>query len=201
MLFWIIACLIVALVAATLVPSLLRPDTGPAAPSADIAVYRDQLAEVDRDLARGVLDQSEAERTRTEISRRLLSADKAGNAPLVQNPSGPSRVMAGLTVAGLAMMGLGLYAWLGAPGYPDISRAGRIAAGDALRAGRISQAAAEALVPVTQATDVPAADMALIDQLREAVKTHPHRLKAGAFWPSLKPGSATTPPPPGRRNS
>ena len=181
MLFWIIACLIVALVAATLVPSLLRPDTGPAAPSADIAVYRDQLAEVDRDLARGVLDQSEAERTRTEISRRLLLADKAGNAPLAQNPSGPSRVMAGVTVAGLAMMGLGLYAWLGAPGYPDMSRAGRIAAGDALRAGRISQAAAEALVPVTQATDVPAADMALIDQLREAVKTHPTSVEGWGF--------------------
>ena len=181
MLFWIIACLIMALVAATLLPPLLRPAPVPPAQSADIAVYRDQLAEVDRDLARGMLDASEADRTRTEISRRLLLADKCGTPVLVSQPPQVSRIMAGIMLAVLGLGSLAMYDWLGAPGYPDTPRAARIAAGDALREGRISQAEAEALVPVQPAADVPAADMALIDQLREAVKTHPDSVQGWGF--------------------
>ncbi len=181
MLFWIIACLIVALVAATLLPALLRPASITPAQSPDIGVYRDQLAEVDRDLSRGVLDRAEAERTRAEISRRLLMADKVG-LPVFANSSPKfNRVMAGVTLALLGLGSLGMYAWLGAPGYPDTSRAARIAAGDTLRDGRITQAAAEALVPVTIAADVPAADMALITQLRDAVKTHPDSITGWGF--------------------
>ena len=40
-------------------------------------VYRDQLREVDRDVTRGVLTQTEAERLRTEIGRKILDADRA----------------------------------------------------------------------------------------------------------------------------
>ena len=181
MLFWIIACLIVALVAATLLPPLLRPAPVPPAQSPDIGVYRDQLAEVERDLARGMLDPSEADRTRTEIARRLLVADKAGVPVSVSQPPQISRIMAGVTLALLGLGSLAMYGWLGAPGYPETPRAARIAAGDALRDGRISQAEAEALVPVTLAADVPAADTALIDQLRETVKTHPESIPGWGF--------------------
>ena len=181
MLFWIIACLIVALVAATLLPTLLRPASIAPELSADMTVYRDQLAEVDRDLARGVLDRAEADRTRTEISRRLLAADKAGAATSVATSPRVDRIMAGVVVMVLGAGGLAMYDWLGAPGYPDISRASRIAAGDALREGRMDQAEAEALVPVQPVADVAAADMALIDQLREAVKTHPDSIPGWGF--------------------
>jgi cytochrome c-type biogenesis protein CcmH len=181
MLFWIIACLIAALVAASLLPSLLRPVDRPAMESADMGVYRDQLAEVDRDLARGVLDQGEAERTRTEIARRLLAADKAGVRPGQDSPPMVNRLVAGIVAIGLTIGALGVYYWLGAPGYPDISRASRIAAGDAMRAGRISQAQAEALVPVTLSPDIPAADMALIAQLRTTVQDHPDSLQGWGF--------------------
>lgn len=180
MLFWIIACLIAALVAATLLPPLLRPLAPTPAQSADMGVYRDQLAEVDRDLIRGVLDVAEAERTRTEIARRLLAADKVGMPPA--NDAQPAnRTLAVVLAAVLALGSLALYAWLGAPGYPDISRSSRIAAGDAMRDGRISQTAAEALVPVTLAIDVPAADMAMIEQLRNAVRTHPESIQGWGF--------------------
>jgi cytochrome c-type biogenesis protein CcmH len=40
----------------------------------EIAVYRDQLNEIDRDLATGLIGAAEAEGARIEISRRLLSA-------------------------------------------------------------------------------------------------------------------------------
>src|SRR5688572_26465373 len=41
----------------------------------DIAVYRDQLEEIDRDRAAGLIAGLEAEAARIEVSRRLLAAD------------------------------------------------------------------------------------------------------------------------------
>ena len=182
MLFWIIACLIAALVAASLLQPLLWPADPAPAESRDIGVYRDQLAEVERDLARGLLDADAAARTRSEVSRRLLSADKAGvNAMLQVDPRRANRILAGVLLLGLTVGALVIYNWLGAPGYPDIAQASRIAAGDALREGRISQSQAEALVPVVLAADVPAADMALIAQLRVAVQDHPDQVQGWAF--------------------
>jgi cytochrome c-type biogenesis protein CcmH len=43
----------------------------------DTAVYRDQLRELDRDMARGLVTEAEAQGARLEIQRRLLAADAA----------------------------------------------------------------------------------------------------------------------------
>jgi cytochrome c-type biogenesis protein CcmH len=58
--------------------AFLRPRAG-ASPAAayDLQVYRDQLKEVDRDVERGILTEAEAARARTEVSRRILEADRA----------------------------------------------------------------------------------------------------------------------------
>src|SRR3981189_3744113 len=40
----------------------------------EAAVYKDQLTEIDRDVAAGLIGSSEAEAARVEISRRLLAA-------------------------------------------------------------------------------------------------------------------------------
>ena len=48
----------------------------------EAAVYRDQLAEVDRDLAGGLIGASEAEAARVEISRRLLAASTMRSGPI-----------------------------------------------------------------------------------------------------------------------
>ena len=40
--------------------------------SHDLEVYRDQLAELDRDAARGLIGAAEAEEARAEIARRIL---------------------------------------------------------------------------------------------------------------------------------
>lgn len=180
MLFWIIASLSAALVVASLLYPLWRPAGVSPSEARDIGVYRDQLAEIDRDLARGLLDPAEAERTRTEVSRRLLLADKAGTAAAGPAPQLANRVLTGTLLAGMLAGSLGLYNWLGAPGYPDISQASRIAAGDALRQTRMSQAEAEALVPATPA-EIPAADLELIERLRATVQNHPEELQGWAF--------------------
>ena len=46
----------------------------------DIAVYRDQLEELNRDLATGSIGKTEGEAARVEISRRLLAAAESAKA-------------------------------------------------------------------------------------------------------------------------
>jgi cytochrome c-type biogenesis protein CcmH len=61
-------------VSALLVP-LLKPRLAAARPARQRhRVYRDQLAEVERERAPGTLVRSEADAARTEIERRLLAA-------------------------------------------------------------------------------------------------------------------------------
>src|SRR5205823_898566 len=62
-----------ALALAMLLAPLFYRRRGPASRDAySLAVYRDQLAEIERDLARGVLAAEHAEAARAEIARRIL---------------------------------------------------------------------------------------------------------------------------------
>ena len=51
--------------------------TAPSRAEFDVRIYRDQLAEVDHDAARGLLGPAEAKAARTEVKRRLLAATDA----------------------------------------------------------------------------------------------------------------------------
>jgi len=54
----------------------------------EAVVYKDQLAEIDRDVAAGLIGSSEAEAARVEISRRLLAAaDNRRDPPLASSVS------------------------------------------------------------------------------------------------------------------
>ncbi|MGB3313252.1 MAG: c-type cytochrome biogenesis protein CcmI [Albidovulum sp.] len=169
MLFWIVSLAIAAVLSAGLLRAYFKVG-GPAA-NADLQVYRDQLAEVDRDAARGVIGEGEAERTRVEISRRILEADQAGRASEALGRGGllvPS-VLIGAAVAGAA----GLYLWLGAPGYPDLPIADRKARAEMFKAERPSQAEAEAQTPLPPAPEPDAAYADLMGKLRNAVADNP----------------------------
>lgn len=140
----------------------------------DLKVYRDQLAEIDRDLARGTLPADEADRQRTEVSRRLLEADRA------LNSGDRSASTRGIFVAGVLILALigssyWVYIRLGAPGYPDLPLATRLAMSDELRANRAPQAEMEAQAAAARpAPAAPDADFAqLMEQLRAAVAERP----------------------------
>jgi len=92
----------------------------------DRAVYRDQLSELERDRARGLIAEREAETARLEIERRLLAADRADRAPPRERRALPLAA-AGLALALAAGAGA-LYAYLGSPGVPDEPAASRTAA-------------------------------------------------------------------------
>ncbi|MFO1142874.1 MAG: c-type cytochrome biogenesis protein CcmI [Amaricoccus sp.] len=189
-LFWGIAVLVAAGCAALIFAPLLRASArSERRASYDLQVHRDQLREVEADLARGILSADEATATRVEVSRRLLAAAdaEAAEAAGTAAPRRLSRAAAPAMIAILLGAAFGLYHWLGGAGQPDAPLAPRLAEAAAARAARPSQAEAEAAVAAQQ--DVPppvavsAGDLELIGRLEAALKTRPddlagHRLLA-----------------------
>lgn len=87
----------------------------------DVEVYRDQLEEIDRDRAAGLIGQVEAEAARVEVSRRLISAADA-QMPNERSGLSPAWRRRAVAVAALVLLPLGaagLYLTLGSPGLPD----------------------------------------------------------------------------------
>jgi cytochrome c-type biogenesis protein CcmH len=121
----VFAGLAVLALAVVVVPLLRTRPAPPGRGRYDAAVYRDQLAELDRDRARGLIGEAEAGVARLEIERRLLGAEAAAPA------AGPPRRHPALAVA-LALLvaggAAGLYLRLGAPGVADTEFALRVAA-------------------------------------------------------------------------
>ncbi len=108
-------------------------------------VYRDQLAEVERDLARGTLGEAEAERLKVEISRRILDLDRGEGARRVGGPSPSAMRWTALGVVLVAVVGGGwLYITIGAPGYRDMPLLERHAEAAETRRNRARQAELEA---------------------------------------------------------
>ena len=145
--------------------------------SSDMKVYRDQLSELDRDLARGTVSPQDADRARIEISRRLLEADKAAQAKATPEdaPEGVSRLVMAVSAATIACGAVGLYWLMGSPGYQDLGREKRIAMSQEMRDSRPSQTAAEADMPPWPGPPVeaPADYLELIQGLRDAVAKNP----------------------------
>src|ERR1700678_1791257 len=97
----------------------------------ETTVYKDQLAEVDRDLAAGLIGASEAEAARVEISRRLLAAADNQRDPPVASSLPLRRFAAILALVGLPIISLALYLPLGSPQLGDFPLAHRARAPDA----------------------------------------------------------------------
>ncbi|PIE09989.1 MAG: c-type cytochrome biogenesis protein CcmI [Rhodobacterales bacterium] len=180
--FYVI-CAVLTLAAAVLVlrPLLRTRAQTPAEESKDIAIFRAQLEEIDRDVARGTLDATEAERTRTEVARRMLAADRARSesaAPMGAPGRDGSIVLS--TIVGLLILGGAafLYTSIGAPGYPDLPLKARLAASEEARDTRMSQADMIARMPPSPALErADPAYIEMIEQLRTAVIDNPDDLE------------------------
>ncbi len=163
--FWTAAAAMAGAVTLILVLALRRG--GAAAPSApDSTVYRAQLAEIERDVARGTVSPEEGQRLRAEVARRLLEADRQAKAGAGPGTRGP--VVAGAAVAAVLLLAGGAltYLELGAPGYPDLPHSLRLAEARNLHAARPTQAEAEARAPAPVRPEADPAYLALMEQLR-----------------------------------
>jgi cytochrome c-type biogenesis protein CcmH len=91
----------------------------------EAAVYKDQLAEIDRDVAAGLIGSSEAEAARVEIGRRLLVAvDSQRDLPIASNIR-LRRSAAVIALVGLPIVAAALYLPLGSPWLDDFPLAQR----------------------------------------------------------------------------
>ncbi len=174
--FWISAGAMVVMVAVVLLQALRQAKASGPDGVEDLAIYRDQLAEVDRDLARGVIPADEAGRLRIEVQRRMLEADRT---PVQAVTNRPVSLAWGASLIVLALAGAGvLYLSLGAPGYPDLPIAGRLADAEAEYMNRPQQDDLEAKAgPFTPPADVNKTALDLIDKLRTAVAGRPDDLQ------------------------
>jgi cytochrome c-type biogenesis protein CcmH len=99
---------------------------GTLAGGSDRFVYQDQLQEVDRDRAAGLIGEPEAESARVEISRRLLAAADAeakatASAAPVTRATWHRRAAAIAAIVIVPVVALGFYLKLGSPAVPGQS--------------------------------------------------------------------------------
>ena len=121
MLFWLILALMTGATALGLLWPLARARQGLARGASDVAIYKDQLAEIERDRERGLIAAPEAQAAKLEVSRRLIEADRTVQASAPAPSSSLFRRRAAAIVILLAFPGLsmGIYALYGSPSLPD----------------------------------------------------------------------------------
>ncbi|MCV0425362.1 MAG: c-type cytochrome biogenesis protein CcmI [Roseibium sp.] len=122
MVFWILIAVMTGVAALSVLVPLSRTKRFPAASAAnaDEEVYRDQLAAIDSELERGLIDPGAAEAARTEVARRLLAAhDKNSGTPEARSEGARLKLAQALALLALPVMALGIYFTLGAPDVPD----------------------------------------------------------------------------------
>src|SRR5262245_14180884 len=122
-----------ALMTAAAIMAVLWPLARRASPSrsgSDVAIYRDPLDEIERDLPAGLIENNEAVSAQVEVSRRLIAAADAQPAPPsdVSSASWRRRAVAIVALLLLPLGATGLYLALGSPLLPDQPLAPRLAA-------------------------------------------------------------------------
>lgn len=123
MIFWVFAITMTATVLYAIIAPLRRKAVERASTADyDVAVFKSQLREVERDLRRGRVTAEEAEASRVEIGRRLLAADKRrGTVDATDRRAGTAgKVVAAVIIAGGVTTGVVVYDRSGDPGNPDM---------------------------------------------------------------------------------
>ena len=132
MLLWIAFSLMTgAAVLAVLWPLRTRVNGAASGAEADLAVYRDQLAEIERDRAAGMIGAAEFDAARTEVGRRILRV--AGEADIntarvIRGSDTRRRAVAVIALIGLPLMAGAVYFKLGSPQIEAQPLAARIQA-------------------------------------------------------------------------
>lgn len=124
MTLWFVLALMTAAAAFAVLWPLGR-GTRPTPDGSEVSVYRDQLAEVERDAAAGLIGEVEAAAARVEIGRRLLAASEAEESAAPASSLRVRRAVAVVALAGLPLVAGLLYAQFGSPGLSDFPLAAR----------------------------------------------------------------------------
>lgn len=121
--FWAVSALLAVFVLFFLLRPLLlkRDDSGVSRGAANLAIYREQLRELDADLANGTLRQADYDAARRELEARLLEDVSEAGTPEDGKPGG--RGVAYALAALLPIAAIGLYLLIGSPAALDPDQA------------------------------------------------------------------------------
>lgn len=123
-LWFLFALMTAAAIFAVLWP--LGRGTRPQSEGTEATVYKDQLSEIDNDLAAGLIGAPEAGAARVEISRRLLAAADAESKVTTSSNTTFRRAVAVFALAGLPLVAVAFYLPLGSPRLPDFPLSERV---------------------------------------------------------------------------
>ena len=169
MLLWLCFALLTAAIVAFLLKPLRKAHVESVEPAAaDLAVYRDQLRELEAEQDRGLFNSTEIENARAEIARRLLKRARSDANGIDNTDMGAAsitraRTAYGVIAALLPVVAIGLYLIEGSPQLPDQPFQDRRAAAE----GNQSQQVGE-----------------LIARVEERLREHP---EDGKGWDAIAP--------------
>ena len=119
MLEFVLALLATATVGVLLIPLLRAPRRSAGRLDGELAIYRDQLDEIERERAAGAIAETDAAAARLEIERRALAAgDQPAARPTAQADSVLHKVLSPALALTIPLLALGLYLQIGRPGLP-----------------------------------------------------------------------------------
>lgn len=125
----VMALLALIAAAAILLPLRRGPREEASRRDHDLSVYRDQLDEVERELASGRIGAEQAAAARAEIERRILRIVDASEADETSAAERPlPRIAAWALAIAVPLTATVVYLEIGAPGMPDVPHASRAVA-------------------------------------------------------------------------
>lgn len=131
MTLWIFFAVLTAIAALFVLVPLQRGGRSTLASSeaaAGEAVYKAQLNELEKDLARGVIDEMAAKAARTEVARRLIALRKESSpgGAAAGTVGGRRKIVMALALLAVPAATLGIYLATGSPFYADQPLAARL---------------------------------------------------------------------------
>ncbi len=113
--FVLIAALMVAAALAWILVPLLRGagGAGVAREASNVAILRDQLRELDTDVANGTISREQYDQARRELEQRVLDESKAASGPAAAMPSAAGAWTAAIVAGALPIAALVIYVALG----------------------------------------------------------------------------------------
>ena len=120
--FWIIVGFMIAGALLFIVPPLLgraRSQASTTRSEVNLSIYRDQLRELDTDLAAGTLSKEQYQSARSELEGRVLDDSGTGEMVIAPSSGGHMRHWAIAAVIAVPILTVSLYLMLGKPGGLD----------------------------------------------------------------------------------
>ncbi|PNE10308.1 MAG: c-type cytochrome biogenesis protein CcmI [Beijerinckiaceae bacterium] len=127
---WLIFAVLSAAAVISVLWPLAKTPRGVARREIGIAIYKAQLAEIERDEAQRLVAPEDAQGAKAEAARRLIAAD-AANAPLPAASKTRARLASAGVLIFVPVLALSLYATIGHPDMPDAPLAARLDASPA----------------------------------------------------------------------